>query len=359
MPLQVLVFSLCLMLLLIMVLVRTALLDEWQRELPPRTPNHFLVNIAPYQVEGLKTFLSEHGLVHAGLYPMVPGRVLTINGAPARVLDGEELNIDREFNLTWSDTLPEDNRLVAGAMVGQRWARRGLGGEGRGACTRPETGDRIGIQIGADRFEATLSSIRELDWDSMRPNFFLMFPRQVLEQRAGMWLTSFYLEPGRKELLNELVREFPTVSVLEMDALLAQLRGITRQLSLAVEFVLLLLFVVRCAGDDSERAGGARRTLSGKRDPARTGCGKAPGAGQPGHRIRAAGAVCGRARHDGCRAGGLVRPDADHEHGFPPASVAMAERTGVRRYWWRRLLGLLSCRRVVNTPPISVLRDLG
>ena len=144
---------------------------------------------------------------------MVPGRVLTINGAPARVLDGEELNIDREFNLTWSDTLPEDNRLVQGRWWGRDGRDEVSAEQGVARALGLKLGDRIGIQIGADRFEATLSSIRQLDWDSMRPNFFLMFPRQVLQQRAGMWLTSFYLEPGRKELLNELVREYPTISV--------------------------------------------------------------------------------------------------------------------------------------------------
>jgi putative ABC transport system permease protein len=355
---QILVFSLCLMLLLIMVLVRTALLDEWQRELPPRTPNHFLVNIAPYQVEGLKAFLSEHGLVHAGLYPMVPGRVLTINGAPARVLDGEELNIDREFNLTWSDTLPEDNRLVQGRWWGRDGRDEVSAEQGVARALGLKLGDRIGIQIGADRFEATLSSIRQLDWDSMRPNFFLMFPRQVLQQRAGMWLTSFYLEPGRKELLNELVREYPTISVLEMDALLAQLRGIIRQLSLAVEFVLLLLFVsgalvmiasVQAGLDGRFQESAILRAL---------GAGRRLVLGSLIIEFALLGLFAGLLATMGAELAGwyIQTRIMDMDFRLHPLLWLSGPVCGATV---AALLGLMSCRRVVNTPPITVLRDLG
>ncbi len=356
--LQVLVFSLCLMLLLIMVLVRTALLDEWQRELPPHTPNHFLVNIAPWQVDGLKTFLDDHALVHAGFYPMVPGRVLTINGEPARVVDGEELNIDREFNLTWSDALPEDNRLVAGKWWGSDGHDEVSAEKGVARALGLKLGDRVGIQIGADRVEATLSSIRELDWDSMRPNFFLMFPRHVLEQRASMWLTSFYLEPGRKVLLNELVREFPTVSVLEIDALLAQLRSITTQLSLAVEFVLSLLVVAGALVMIASVQAG----LDGRFQE--SAILRALGAG----RRLVLGSLVIEFALLGLFAGVLATVGAELAGWFVQTRIMNMDFRLHPLLWLSgpaggvlvaAILGLLSCRRVVNTPPISVLRDLG
>jgi len=162
--LQTLVFALSLMLALVMVLVRGALIDDWQRELPPRTPNHFLVNIAPSQVEALEQFLAARGITHAGLYPMVPGRIAAVNGAPPRLEDGEELNLDREFNLTWSDTLPTENRIAAG-----RWWGAPAGDEvsveaGVVRALGLALGDRLTVQVGAERFDVVLSSIRALDW---------------------------------------------------------------------------------------------------------------------------------------------------------------------------------------------------
>ena len=355
--LQTLVFALSLMLALIMVLVRGALIDDWQRELPPRTPNHFLVNIAPYQVEPLERFLSARGITHAGLYPMVPGRIVAVNGAPPRLEDGEELNLDREFNLTWSDTLPAENRIAAG-----RWWGADAGAEvsveaGVARALGLAVGDRLTMQVGAERFEAALSSVRELDWDTMRPNFFLVFPRQVLEKQASMWITSFYLEPDRKLVLNELVHEFPTVSLMEMDAILAQLRGITAQLALAVELVLALLVIAGAlvmiasvqAGLDARfhesailRALGAGRRL-------------------------VLGSLIAEFALLGMFAGTLAAAGAE--------TVAWLVQTQLMELPFRvhpqlwltgplagaviaALLGVFTCRRVVDTPPVVVLREL-
>lgn len=355
--LQTLVFALSLMLALIMVLVRGALIDDWQRELPPRTPNHFLVNIAPYQVEPLERFLSARGITHAGLYPMVPGRIVAVNGAPPRLEDGEELNLDREFNLTWSDTLPAENRIAAG-----RWWGAEAGAEvsveaGVARALGLAVGDRLTMQVGAERFEVALSSVRELDWDTMRPNFFLVFPRQVLERQASMWITSFYLEPDRKLVLNELVHEFPTVSLMEMDAILAQLRGITAQLALAVELVLALLVIAGAlvmiasvqAGLDARfhesailRALGAGRRL-------------------------VLGSLIAEFALLGMFAGTLAAAGAE--------TVAWLVQTRLMELPFRvhpqiwvlgplagavlaALLGVFTCRRVVDTPPVVVLREL-
>ncbi len=355
--LQALVFALSLMLALVMVLVRGALIDDWQRELPLRTPNHFLLNVAPHQVEPLQRFLAARGITHAGLYPMVPGRIAAVNGAPPRLEDGEELNLDREFNLTWSDTLPADNRISAG-----RWWGADAGAEvsveaGVARALGLATGDRLTIQVGADRFDVVLTSVRELDWDTMRPNFFLMFPRQVLEKQAGMWITSFYLEPERKLVLNELVREFPTVSLLEMDAILAQLRGITAQLALAVELVLALLVIagalvmvasVQAGLDARFRESAILRAL---------------GAG----RRLVLGSLIAEFALLGMFAGVLAAGGAE--------TVAWLVQTRLMELPFRvhpqlwllgplagallaALLGVFTCRRVVDTPPVVVLREL-
>ena len=354
--LQVLVFGLCLLLALLMVLLRTALLDDWERQLPPRTPNHFLVNIAPYQIDDLQQFLTVRGLETTGLFPMVPGRVLEVNGMQARTQPGEELNLDRDWNLAWADTPPEDNRLVEGV-----WWSADAEGEvsveaGVARSLGLKLGDRIAVQIGADRIEARLTSIRALDWDSMRPNFFLIFPRKTLEKQAAMWLTSFYLPPGSGPVIHQLVRQFPTVSVIEMEALLEQVRGITRQLALAVELVLALLLAagalvmvasVQAGLELRFRESAVLRTL---------------GAGR--------GLVLGSLVVEfallGLFAGLLATAGAEASAWFVQTRLMGLEPTLHIGIWAAgplcgalvcALLGMASCRRVVDTPPVVVLRE--
>jgi putative ABC transport system permease protein len=355
--LQVLVFALCLMLALVMLLVRTALLEDWRRELPPETPNHFLLNVAPYQVGPLEEFLRGHGLRHAGLYPMVPGRVMEVNGAPARVLEGEELNIEREFNLSWMDAPPADNRITDG-----RWWGADAGDEvsveaGVARALGLRLGDTLSLRIGGAPLVATVTSIRSLDWDTMRPNFFLIFPRQALERHAAMWLTSFYLPAERKSVLNELVRSFPTVSLIEMDALIAQFEGITRQLALAVELVLVLLgaagVLVMVA---SVQAG-----LQGRFQE--SAILRALGAGR--------GLVLGSLVLEfallGLFAGLLATLGAEFAAAFVQTRLMDLPARIHPLVWFAgplagaagaALLGVLMCRRVVDTPPVVVLREV-
>ncbi len=356
--LQVLVFGLCLMLALLLVLLRTALLDDWQRQLPPRTPNHFLLNIAPYQVEPIRQFLAARDLEPAGMFPMVPGRVLEVNGAPARIQPGQELNLDRDWNLAWSDTLPADNTLAEG-----RWWSPDAEGEvsaeaGVARALGLVLGDRIVVQVGADRIESRLTSIRELDWDTMRPNFFLIFPRKSLEAQAAMWLTSFYLPAGSGPVINELLREFPTVSVIEMEAILAQVRGITRQLSLAIELVLGLLLLagalvmvasVQAGLELRFRESAILRTL---------------GAG----RMLVLGSLVLEFALLGLFSGLLATAGAEAAAWFVQTRVMELEPTLHVWIWFGgpiggaigcAALGLWSCRRVVDTPPAEVLRQSG
>jgi putative ABC transport system permease protein len=185
----------------------------------------------------------------------------------------------------------------------------------------------------------------------MRPNFFLIFPRHVLERQAGMWLTSFYLEPGRKLVLNELVRSWPTVSVLEMDAILAQLRGITAQLALAVELVLALVLVAGALVMVASVQAGVDARL------------------QEGAILRALGAsrrlVLGSLVAE--FAGALAALGAETVAWFVQARL-MELAFRVHPLVWvlgpvagavvAALLGAFTCRRVVDTPPVVVLREV-
>jgi len=355
--LQILIFALTLMLLMVMLLVRTSLIADWQRQLPARAPNHFLVNIAPYQVEGVERFLAEQGLEHAGLYPMVPGRVMAINGEPVRAAEVEDVNLDREFNLSWSDALPTDNSVVSGRWWGTEPAEEVSAEEGLARALGLGVGDRLSVQIGSERFETRLTSIRRLNWDSMRPNFYLMFPRHVLERYPGTWLTSFYLPGDRKGVLNDFVRSFPTVSVLEMDALLHQLRGITDQLAMAVELVLLLLLVsgslvmiasVQSGLDERFQESAILRTL---------GAGRRLVLGSLAAEFALLGLLAGLLATAGAElAAWFVQTQLlDMSFRWHPVVWVAGPLAGTAL---AALLGLATCRRVVDTPPAIVLREL-
>ena len=235
--LQVVIFSLAIMLLLILVLVRTSLIEEWRTQLPEGTPNHFMVNIAPDEVGEVRESLRRKAALSQPLYPMVRGRVTHVNGKP--LARGE-----RGSNLSWSRTLPEGNDLVSGEWWdGDTTEALVSVEEGIAEDLQVKVGDRLRYQVGSQSLEATVSSIRRLDWQSMLPNFFMIFPPAVLQGYPATYMTSFHLDTADKGFLNTFIREFPTVTVVEMDVVIEQVRSIIEQVSAAIELVLVVILV--------------------------------------------------------------------------------------------------------------------
>lgn len=247
---QVVIFSLAIMLLLVLALVRTSLIEEWQLQLPEGTPNHFLVNIAQHEVEPVSTLLASEQLPTQQLYPIVRGRLTHINEVAVnqRVSkeQPEETNarIDRELNLTWTRSLPTGNVLAQGGWWSEQHAVTEVSVESQLASRLGiEMGDQLLFRIGSEPIQATVSSIRELDWDTMQPNFYMIFPPGVLDTFPVTYMTSFYLPAQQKSFLNRFLREFPTVTVIEMDSVIQQIRRIMNQVSSAIELVLGLIIV--------------------------------------------------------------------------------------------------------------------
>jgi len=246
---QILAFGLALMAMAVIGLVRTDLLSTWKSQLPANVPNHFAINILPDQVDAVHAFLGERGVETSQLYPMVRGRLTRINGEAVRKAVTKEVRDDnalnRELNLTWTTRLQEDNRILAG-----RWWREGDAGRPLVSVEAKLAerlgiglGDELGFSVGAGTFTAVVTSIRSVQWDSFRPNFYMVFPPGVLEGFAATWMTSFHLPPGDKPVLIELVRSFPALTILEMDLIIDQVERIFRQVTLAVEYVLLFVLL--------------------------------------------------------------------------------------------------------------------
>jgi putative ABC transport system permease protein len=246
---QILAFGLALMAMAVIALVRTDLLTTWQSQLPEDVPNHFAINILPHQVDSVHEFLDQHSLSASHLYPMVRARLITINKQAVRNAVSKEARSDnalnRDLNLTWSMNLQDDNHIVSG-----RWWQ--AADEGRALVSVESKlaerlairlGDELGFSLGGETFSAKVTSIRTVQWDSFRPNFYMVFPSGVLESYAATYMTSFYLPASDKAVLIELVRSFPALTVLEMDLIIRQVERIFKQVTLAVEYVLLFVLL--------------------------------------------------------------------------------------------------------------------
>ncbi|MDL4580674.1 ABC transporter permease [Raoultella ornithinolytica] len=233
---QLAAFSLSFMLLALLLVLRGDLLDRWQQQLPPESPNYFLINIAPEQVAAVKTFLAGHHVTATEFYPIVRARLTQINGQAAESNKDEALN--RELNLTWRSERPDHNPLVAGSWppkAGEVSIEEGLA---QRLAIKP--GDSVTFTGDTQEFSATVTSVRKVDWESLRPNFFFIFPPNALDEQPQSWLTSFRWDNGNT-LLTQLNREFPTVSLLDIGAILRQVGQVLTQVSRALEVMVVLV----------------------------------------------------------------------------------------------------------------------
>ncbi|KAA1147500.1 MULTISPECIES: putative ABC transporter permease subunit YbbP [Citrobacter] len=233
---QLSAFSLSFMLLALLLVLRGDLLDRWQQQMPPESPNYFLINIATEQVVPLKAFLSEHQVIPESFYPIVRARLTAINEKPTEGNQDEALN--RELNLTWQDTRPDHNPITAGSWPPK--AGEVSMEEGLAKRLNVKLGDRVTFMGDTQDFSATVSSLRKVDWESLRPNFFFIFPSGALDAQPQSWLTSFRWENGNG-MLTQLNREFPTISLLDIGAILKQVSQVLDQVSRALEVMVVLV----------------------------------------------------------------------------------------------------------------------
>lgn len=277
---QTVALGLGIMVLLVLSLVRADLLEDWRQSLPADAPNYFLINVQPHDVEDLRQFLAERGVDAAGLYPMVRARLISINGREVTPEDYPEPRArrlaEREFNLSWADQLSGDNRIVAGEWWGETsGAAAELSvEEGIADSLGFELGDQLHFQVAGQKVEATITSLRSVEWDSFRPNFFVLARPGVLNDFPATWITSFHLEPGRGALLNDLVRAFPGATVLDVAALMTRVRQIIDRVVLGVEYVfgftllaglLVLYAAIQATRDERMYEGALLRTMGAGR----------------------------------------------------------------------------------------------
>jgi len=243
---QIAAFAMTLTLFSVAVLVRTDLIDQWQDTVPENAPNHFFINIADYQVENMAYTFNFEAIDNSRLYPMVRGRIVKINGEDAKTRAQEQgyRYVRRELNLSYADQLPLDNEIVGGHW----WEPEEVGAyisieDDFAADIGVSIGDTLTINIGGQDITATILSLRSLDWNDLRPAFFVILHPSLLEDFGATWMTSAYVPEARTDFLPRFLREFPTVTVIDVGYIVKQVREVISQVTQAVELVLSLVGV--------------------------------------------------------------------------------------------------------------------
>ncbi|ENU1228469.1 MULTISPECIES: putative ABC transporter permease subunit YbbP [Providencia] len=239
---QMSAFSLSFMLLALLILVRGDLLDRWQQQLPADSPNYFLINMNQSQLEPVTKLLAEFDVKPTEFNPVVLARLTNINDQSAiewaDQRDPNNNTVRRELSLTWQSDLAPANVVdegtwppKAGEVSIEQTVVKELG---------LKLGDKLTFNAGAQVFSATVSSIRTVDWESLRPNFYFIFSEESLSQMPATWLSSFHYE-GDGQLLTQLSRHYPTINVLDTGAIITQIQQILQQVSQALEVMVVLV----------------------------------------------------------------------------------------------------------------------
>lgn len=277
---QIVAFGTGIMVLLLLGIVRNDLNSDWRRTLPADIPNYFFVNIPPDDRDAFVLFLTERGAKTARVLPMIRGRLTSIKGVSVENMkfSGEEGEnfATREQNLTWSNDIGGDNRIISGDW----WKPADYGKPLVSLSTEFQdslgvnVGDSLTFDIAGETFSVKVASIRKVKWDSFQPNFFVVFAPGVLEKTAGTYITSANLKQGDARSLSQLARRFPSVSIFDVDDLLTQVRSVLNKAVLAVQSVFVftlfagltvLLAAVQSSRDERRYESAMLRTLGARR----------------------------------------------------------------------------------------------
>lgn len=263
---QISAFTLGLLALLLLTIVRGDLLDNWHATIPAQAPNRFVINIQADQVAPLHEFLQQHYIEQAQLYPMIRGRLTAINGKEvnsANYADQQTQRLlDREFNLSYATVLSADTQVIAGQSwrAGDKLDQFSVE-QGIADKLHLRLGDSLQFDIAGTPITAKISSLRKVNWDSFKVNFFVIANAPLLQAIPASYITSFYLPPTASSLLNEMVRTYPNLTVIDVSTIMQTIQDMLNRVTTAVQFVfafslaagLLVLYAALAATRD-ERA---------------------------------------------------------------------------------------------------------
>ena len=245
--LQIVALALGLMALLLLTVVRADLISAWMQATPADAPNQFVINIQPEQTEQIAARLARFGAPQ--MYPMIRGRLIALNAQPLTAAQYPEEQakrmLEREFNLSTMVDLPPMNQITAGRWYDDAHAATAEASveEGIAKTLHLKLGDVLRFDVAGQQISATITSLRKLDWSSMRVNFFVVINPRALSDFPQTWITAFHLPPGQTDFVNRLTLDFPNLTVVDVGAMLRQLQDVLDQVITAVEFLFLFTLV--------------------------------------------------------------------------------------------------------------------
>lgn len=296
---QLVSFTIAIQLLLLIVVVKSSIIEDWQNQFPENTPNYYVLNINEQQLAGINTFVDENNIASEGFYQMVRGRLTAVNDelllpplsesekeAKALELETTGVNEDdeedkprrrgvgRELGLTWSDVLPYENELVEG----QWWEVGSTTPEVSIEATLAERldiklNDSLSFDIGGQKISAIVTNIRTVDWQNRQLNFYIIFNQSALKGFSSTYIAAWMLPEDAKVNLTEFAKQFPTVTLMDFGAILEQLFKVIDQVSIALQFILVLVVFggslvlvaqVQSSMEERERELAILRTLGAK-----------------------------------------------------------------------------------------------
>jgi putative ABC transport system permease protein len=260
---QIVALALGLMALLLLTVVRSDLVTAWRQATPPDAPNHFMLNIQPDQKAEIEARLASAGVADLALYPMIRGRLIRINDAAVTADtfadDRARRLVEREFNLSTMQTPPPQNKVVKGRWYDDRAPEASVE-EGLAKTLNLKLGDTLTFDIAGQPAQARITSLRKLEWGSMRVNFFVILNPASMADMPRTWITAFHIAPAKSGLLNQVARDYPNLTVVDVGSVLKQVQAVIDQVVTAVEFLFLftlasgvLVLYAALAGSQDER----------------------------------------------------------------------------------------------------------
>jgi putative ABC transport system permease protein len=276
---QIVSLALGMMALLVLTVVRGDLMTAWRNATPPDAPNRFIINIQPEQQADIAKRLQAAGVGYAPQYPMIRGRLTAVNGVPVTAdtytEDRAKGLADREFNLSTMARMQAENKISAGKWFEDKpGAPEASVEEGIAKTLRWKLGDKLRFDIAGAPVDVTITSLRKLEWGSMRVNFFVIINPAAMKEVSQSWITAFHLPPRQSAVINGLTRDFPNLTIVDVGGLLRQVQAVLDQVVTAVEFlfiftlasgVLVLYAALMGSQDERTRESGLLRALGATR----------------------------------------------------------------------------------------------
>jgi putative ABC transport system permease protein len=357
---QVASLALGLTAVLLLTFTRHDLVEAWRRSAPPDAPNRFVLGVQADQLPQVEEFFAQNGIHVPELYPMVRARLVAVNGNPVSEADFSDERarrmVEREFNVSYVERLPEHNQVAAGRWFSDPQARELSVEEGIARTLGWKLGDELTFAVGGERFTAAVTSLRKLRWDSMKVNFFVIAPPALLEGYPASFISAFRVEPGGEALMNALAARFPNVTIVDLAAALRQAQQAVDQLIAAVQFVflfalgagLLVLYSALVSTEDERRREAAVMRVYGASRAHVTGSQRAE--------FLAMGLIAGVLATAGAAAIGQLVARGVFDLDLPP-SLALWIAGPVAGIALLSLNAWISSRKVLRASPALTLRD--